>query len=96
MQKDLDGALQSLAAKIAADFGLEVIGVASRSNELSECLQRHQHLSRGPQNPEMQVEPVKLGYLITLDCREVVHSDNRISANQGAVTADEFERFFSA
>ena len=82
MQKNLDCALQSLAAKIAADLGLEVIGVATRSDELSKCLQRQQCLSRSPQDPEMQVEAVKPGLPVALDCREIVYGDNRISTDQ--------------
>ena len=96
MQKNLDRALQPFMAKIVADLGLEVFRVAACTDKLSECLQRHPYLSRSSQNPEMEVEPVKRGCRVLRGRCQFVHGDDRISADQGSVTTDEFQRFFSA
>src|SRR6267154_1695662 len=78
-------AQHTFAAKPGAYVGLEISRVTVGAHKVGEGLQRHERLSRGTQNTEVQVKPVKGRGPTPAHRLQIMHCDDRIPADQRPV-----------
>ena len=93
---NFDCARQSFAAKIRANFGLEIDRLAMGPQETNKGLQCQERLLRCAHKTEMQPKTVKVGSSALVHRRQVVHGNGRLPADPLRVVTDELDRLLPA
>src|SRR5215831_6919145 len=96
MQDDLDGASQSFAAKVPANFRFKIGRLTMHAQKTGKVLQAQEGLLMCAQQAEAQPEAVEVGGSGVVHRRQIVYGYDRIMPDALLMVTHVFDRLFLA